>query len=225
MIAIIGAMEEEVKAILELTTECKQKIIHGIDFYEAKLAQRDVVIMRSGVAKCAATLSTTILFEHYDIEGVINIGTAGGLDDTMQVLDVVVSTHVCNYDLDVPGWDKDIHNPKVSFKANEAYVKKALEIIGEDEHVHVGLVATGDTFVHEPWQIKRIKDAYPAALCAEMEGSAIGQVCQHYQKPFVIIRSLSDVCTQGNSVISFEEYLAKASVRSAMWTQQFVASI
>ncbi len=225
MIAIIGAMEEEVRAILALTSAYEKKVIHGIDFYEATLTERKVVIMKCGVAKCAAAISTTILLENYQIDGAINIGTAGGLEESQEVLDVVIGTHVCNYDLDVPGWDKQIDNPKVAYKADERFVQLAQAIIGDDPHVHVGLVATGDTFVHEPWQIERIKNAYPQALCAEMEGSAIAQACQHFNKPFVIIRSLSDVCAHGNSVISFEEYIEKASARSAMWCQQLVSQL
>lgn len=225
MIAIIGAMEEEVKAILDLTSNYEKKVIHNIDFYEAVLDNRKVIIMKSGIAKCAAAMSTTILFENFDIEGVINIGTAGGLEEYMQVLDVVISTSVCNYDLSIPTDDPSEVDPRGYFEANDNYVRIAKEIIGDDNHVHVGLVATGDTFVCENEHIARIKNKYSEALCAEMEGSAIAQVCEHYNKPFVIIRSLSDVCAHGNSIISFDEYVIKASERSAKWCKQFVAKV
>ncbi len=225
MIAIIGAMEEEVKAILDLTSDYKKIVIHDIDFYEATLENRKVIIMKSGIAKCAAAISTTILFENFEIDGVINIGTAGGLDESMQVLDVVISVDVCNYDLFIPTDDPSEVDPRGYFVADENYVKIAKEIIGDDNHVHIGLVATGDTFVCEDEHIARIKNRYPEALCAEMEGSAIAQVCNHYKKPFVIIRSLSDVCAHGNSIISFDEYVIKASERSAKWCKQFIAKV
>ena len=225
MLAIIGAMDEEVIALLDRMSDVIKKEVSNVTFYEGLLAGKKVIVSKSGVGRCQSTISTTVLFENFDIDGVINFGTAGGLQNDLKVLDVIVSDHVVNYDADVVDWPKDYDNTKLAYKADEHYISIIKKIIDNDARVFVGNIATGDTFVHLPKQIARIKENYPDALCAEMEGASIAQVCYHYQKPFVIIRSLSDITVNGNSVESFSEYLKLASERSAIWCENFVKMI
>lgn len=225
MLAIIGAMDEEVMALLDRMSDVIKKEVSNVTFYEGLLANKKVIVTRCGVGRCQSTISTTVLFENFDVDGVINIGTAGGLQYDLQVLDVIVSDYVVNYDLDVPDWPKNYQNEKLAFKADDHYIDTVKKIIDKDARVFVGNIATGDTFVHTEKQIARIKENYPDALCAEMEGASIAQVCKHYRKPFVIIRSLSDITVNGNSVESFPEYLKLASSRSAIWCENFVKMI
>ena len=55
------------------------------------------------------------------------------------------------------------------------------------------------------------------ALCVEMEGASIAQVCYLYHIPFLIIRSISDVPNYDN-VVTYEEFLSSSCkvVASAM---------
>ena len=63
MIAVIAAMDSEVSAIVsKMNAEAKK--IQGIEFYEGTLENKDVVVMKSGVGKGNAAMSTTILLEH-----------------------------------------------------------------------------------------------------------------------------------------------------------------
>ena len=48
------------------------------------------------------------------------------------------------------------------------------------------------------------------ALCVEMEGASIAQVCYLSHIPFLIIRSISDVPNNDN-VITYEEFLNSSS--------------
>ena len=52
------------------------------------------------------------------------------------------------------------------------------------------------------------------ALCVEMEGAAIAQVCHLCKVPFLIIRSISDVPNNENH-ITFDEFLLEASSKVA----------
>ena len=54
-----------------------------------------------------------------------------------------------------------------------------------------GLIATGDQFVKDEHKLAIMAD-FPDALCVEMEGGAIAQVCHLNQVPFVIVRVISD---------------------------------
>ena len=48
------------------------------------------------------------------------------------------------------------------------------------------------------------------ALCVEMEGASIAQVCLLDNIPFLVLRSISDT-PNGNNQITYEEFLEKSS--------------
>lgn len=226
MIAIIAAMSQEVEAIIDRMKEVKKQDYYQTLFYSGILGNYPVVVMQSGVAKVAAAMSTTQLFEHFDVEGVINIGTAGGLMNNQNVLDIVISTHVAFHDLEVPGesWEKSFTNERFCYASDPYYVEKLKEIVSESKDtVWVGPMVTGDCFVCTRPQVMGIKKYFPEALCAEMEAASIASVCQYYQKPFVVIRSLSDVPGQDKIELTFDKYLQRASARSALWCEKAVS--
>ncbi len=224
MIAFIGAMSCEVEALTKLMTSVEHKRISNIDFYEGLLSNQLCVVMQSGIAKVAAALSTTVLLEHFDISGIVNIGTAGGLCEQMNVLDVVIATKVAHHDLNVPfdGWEKHFEPGKVCYLCDEQFVKIATSITEENKDiVWIGPIISGDSFIQKQEGIL-LKQQWPEALCAEMEAAAIGQVCTHYNVPFIVIRSLSDIVHHDNNSMTFEEYALLASERSAKWCKLFI---
>ena len=213
MIAIIGAMKVEIDALLKRMSEVQACPVQKISFYTGKLAGDPVVVTQSGVGKTLAAMSTTLLLEHFDVDGVINIGTAGGLLENQEVLNV-------------PGWNHGFgpDNP-CCFSADERYIQAAGEVIQEQDRAWIGPVASGDCFVNTPEQVERILRDYPQALCAEMEAASIAQVCAHYGVPFVVVRSLSDITLKEGNEMTFEEYAQKASARSADWCEKLVVKL
>ena len=92
-IGIIGAMKEEVDAFLSKIEVSNEKVVANCKFYEGKLINQDVIVLQSGIGKVNAALSTTILHEQYNIDAVINTGSAGGTDKNLNVGDVVPSVN------------------------------------------------------------------------------------------------------------------------------------
>lgn len=225
MIAFIGAMDEEVLELLNLMDDYKKVIKSNVVFYECILDGENCIVLKSGIGKINAAMTTTVLLENYNISGVVNIGTAGGLKSGEKVLDVIVSKSVANYDVDVPGWEKGFDSEKVAFKADEKYINIMKSIISENDNVFVGGIASGDSFVRFDEQVEKILNDYPDALCAEMEAAGVAQVCKHYNKPFIVIRSLSDITVEENNSMQFEEYIVLASKRSAIWCKKFIKKL
>ena len=52
------------------------------------MAGKEIVLMKSGVGKGYAAMSCAILLERFTCDAIINIGTAGGLKQEQQVLDL-----------------------------------------------------------------------------------------------------------------------------------------
>jgi adenosylhomocysteine nucleosidase len=58
--------------------------------------------------------------------------------------------------------------------------------------VHVGDIASGDQFIAAKNTKHALQKNLPSILCVEMEGAALAQVCDEFNVPFTIIRTISD---------------------------------
>lgn len=222
MIGIIAAMQKECDALIAFMANVEEKEIHGLTFYEGTLSNKGVVLMKSGVGKGCAAMSTTILCDHYPIHSIINIGTAGGLKASMKVLDLVISDRVVQHDFDTSPLDGD-EGRGLSFQADNKLIKLVKEVLDQEtSSVFIGTIASGDQFIAHDHQIENIITCFPDVICAEMEAGAIAQVCTQFKIPFIIIRSLSDVAHQEDSQMDFLTYVDKASNRSALFTKAII---
>ena len=216
MIGIIGAMEEEVKALLDKTEDIHENKILDCVFYEGKIDNKQVVILQGGIGKVNSAICVTLLLTNYDIDYVINIGSAGGLKDYQNVGDVVISSHVAYHDVGLTAFGRpmgELPELPVFIPADENLVNKAKDILHKmNIHENVGLIVSGDQFIAQEGQVSKIKKDFPNALCSEMEASAIGHTCYKFGVPFIITRSLSDVYGHGESSMQFDEYLKQVKL-------------
>ena len=63
------------------------------------------------------------------------------------------------------------------------------------------------------------------ALCVEMEGASIAQVCYLSNVPFLVIRSISDSPYEEDNHITFDEFLKISSNMAAKFIKQFINKI
>lgn len=214
MIGIIGAMEEEVAAIKEYMHITDTKNILDCIFYQGMIENKEVVLLQGGVGKVNAAICTTLLLTNYQIDMVINIGSAGGLCLNQEVSDIVISNEVCQYDFDITTFPNRILGevpglpPRI--KADEDLINKAKMFLEKlDLNYEIGLIVSGDKFVADNKTAEYIKNNFKDAKCCEMEAAAIGQTCYKFKTKFIIARSLSDIFGKGDSAVQFDEYLKK----------------
>jgi adenosylhomocysteine nucleosidase len=62
----------------------------------------------------------------------------------------------------------------------------------ESPLLHQGLVASGDRFVASRLQSDELRGLLPHALAVEMEGAAVAQACADFERPFAVLRTISD---------------------------------
>src|SRR5574344_609619 len=99
-IGIIGAMDEEVHKIKEILTDVTITDIASMEFYEGKLYDVDVVIVRSGIGKVNAGICAQILADRFKVSAIINTGIAGSLNADINIGDIVLSTDAIQHDVD-----------------------------------------------------------------------------------------------------------------------------
>jgi adenosylhomocysteine nucleosidase len=55
-----------------------------------------------------------------------------------------------------------------------------------------GAIATGDQVIGDELARERVRKITPEALCVEMEGAAVAQVCHEFGLPYACLRMISD---------------------------------
>lgn len=217
-IGIIGAMEQEVAILKEKLENKAEWSEAGAHFYSGKINGVDVVVTQSGIGKVLAAVTTTLLISHYNVDVVINTGSAGGIGAGLSIGDVVIADDVAYFDADVTAFGYEygqMPQMPLYYKASDYWndIIKEAAIVNKLEH-KTGLIVSGDTFVHSKEQISAIKHNFPQVLANEMEGAAIAQVAHQYQVPFVIVRAMSDVGDE-NASVNFDEFIITAGKKSA----------
>ncbi|WP_226583244.1 5'-methylthioadenosine/S-adenosylhomocysteine nucleosidase [Halobacillus litoralis] len=226
-IGIIGAMDEEIVRLQSEMVQTSEKEIAGSLFIEGTLLDQEIVLLKSGIGKVNAAMSTTILHEQYDIEAVINTGSAGGFAQELEVGDVVISSHVTHHDVDVTAFQYEygqVPGMPALYPADENLVETAAKALqSRDVHAAKGLIATGDTFMQDQEKVDFVRGKFPDMIAAEMEAAAIAQVCYKYGTPFVVIRALSDIAGKESS-LTFDQFLPRAAENAAQMIIEMIRS-
>ncbi|HKL10334.1 MAG TPA: 5'-methylthioadenosine/adenosylhomocysteine nucleosidase [Clostridia bacterium] len=216
-IGIIGAMDEEIQCILE-SMEIKDKEVYaGMIFNKGFVHNTEAVLVMSGIGKVNAALCTQILITKFQVESIINTGLAGALEESFEIGDVVVSSELLEHDMDATGFGYKLgvipRMEKSIFEAEPRLVELAVEALGEKKNVHVGRIVSGDVFVADSEKRIYLNEIF-GGVCAEMEGAAIAHVCQVNNKPFVIIRTISDKA-DNSATENFSEFADKHAHESS----------
>jgi adenosylhomocysteine nucleosidase len=216
---VICAMEEEIKTLLDTLELEKETNINGIIFYEGKISNVDVVLVRSGIGKVEAGITAAILVTNFNADALIHSGSAGGIGEGLEVGDVVLSTEVAYYDVDATAFGYEYgqlpQQDSARFKADASLIHQ-FELAAQNRNLNTkkGLIVTGDQFIASADKVKTILKNFPDALCCEMEGAAVGQVAHQFDKPFIVVRAMSDTGSD-DADVSFDEFIIDAGKRSA----------
>ncbi|AMG31047.1 5'-methylthioadenosine/S-adenosylhomocysteine nucleosidase [Grimontia hollisae] len=226
-IGIIGAMEQEVALLKNKMNNCQLQEIGGNKFYTGDLNGVNVVLLQSGIGKVAAAVGTSILLERFKPTAVINTGSAGGFDSSLNLGDVVISTDVAYHDADVTAFGYtmgQMAGQPATFTSDEKLMdvaEQALAAMDPALHAVRGLICTGDTFVCTAERQNYIREHFPSVIAVEMEAAAIAQACHQFKVPFVVVRAISDVADK-ESPMTFDEFLPLAAKSSSAMVEKMV---
>ncbi len=230
-IGVIGAMAEEVDRlhhhlVAETVTERA-----GRTYRHGMLEGQRVTVVQSRIGKVAATLTAAALIGDHDVDAIVFTGIAGALHDGLAIGDVVVATELVQHDLAGPPemfarseipllgvveLPTDPGLTAAAVAAARAFVDDGLGAVvtpgqraalGVDRpSVHRGQVATGDEFIEGDLK-ELVRRRAPRALCVDMEGAAVAQVCHELDGvPLCVIRAISDLAG-GTASVDFPKFL------------------
>ncbi|MFD2179928.1 5'-methylthioadenosine/S-adenosylhomocysteine nucleosidase [Veronia pacifica] len=226
-IGIIGAMEQEVALLKDKLENCQLQEVAGCKFYTGQLYGKDIVLLQSGIGKVAAAVGTSVMLERFSPSLVINTGSAGGFDPSLNLGDVVVSSAVTYHDADVTAFGYtmgQLPGQPVTFDSDGELMdiaEKAIAAMSPAPHAIRGLICTGDAFIHSADRKTYIREHFPEVIAVEMEAAAIAQTCHQFAVPFVVVRAISDVADKA-SPMSFEEFLPLAAKSSSAMVDKMI---
>lgn len=225
---IIAAMQEEMQEIKNTMTEIEIKRLYELEFITGKINDQNIVLIESGVGKVNAARVTQILIDNFQIDAVINVGSAATTRDELDIGDIVIGKKIVQHDFDITafghpkGYISNLGNQYL--ESNDKLIEKMEDTIQEFQDktfkIKIGTIASGDIFCTDTKMKEKIRDKFKADAI-EMEAAAIAQVCILDKIPFIIIRSISD-SPNGKNEITFEQYLKKASKRCASMLKEYL---
>lgn len=224
-IAIIGAMAEEVAALIAAMKEEAQEEIAGLVFHSGTLEGVPCVVAECGPGKVNAAVCAQTMILRCSPRLVINVGVAGGVGEKVHIGDLVVAAACVQYDFDTTAMGDPLatlfirhagqDTEKISLlpcceEAAAVLLEEAKSIYGG---AHFGVVCTGDTFVADPEKGRFLNREFEAQA-VEMEGGAIAQVCYMSEVPCAVLRAISDGAND-DSPMDFPTFVKMASEKTS----------
>lgn len=215
-LGLIFAMNEEQQGLELHITNKKITSIANRSFIQGTLWGYPIISVVSGIGKVAASTTATTLINTFNVDQLILMGVAGATDANLRVGDVVIATELLQHDMNafpisprfvVPLINKSrflsnallnirLEHACKSFFENQFHQEVDNETKNQfalhQVKIHQGLIASGDQFIANNEIIKQLKHDLPDLLAIEMEGAAIAQVCNDFELPFAVLRTISD---------------------------------
>lgn len=245
-VAIVSAMHDELRALLPVLHDARTVRLAGRAFHHGIVHGQPVVLVLSGIGKVAAATTAVLLMHAFDAGQLVFTGVAGGLRRGVRVGDVVVARQLLQHDMDasplfprfeVPltgrsRFDADAALADALAAAARRCLDRADALIGaqhlrdfgiESARVHEGLVISGDRFVASAAHSDELRALQPDALAVEMEGAAVAQACADFERPFAVLRTVSDRADD-QAHVDFTRFTAEvASVYTRVIVEDWLA--
>jgi adenosylhomocysteine nucleosidase len=222
-IALIIPMQEELNALQDLLPSGIQCYAGPFSYIEINFSGHRLLLMRSGVGKVNTAASLSALLMSVSVDKVINLGSAGGIEPHLKVFDWVIAPQILHHDVDVTplgfAWGQMLGEPEVYDVDQNLFdcCRIVAESLFKVDHVHYGIIGSGESFIYKPEQIEQIRERFQKkVLCVEMEGAAMAQVCRKFGVGFLAIRCISDnPSSSQENHLDFQKFLDQASAGAA----------
>lgn len=194
---------------------------HGFLVRQVQFAGKDIAITCSGIGKVNAAMAAMMLAEHYNVQLLLIVGTAGKLTDIegecFQIIEAVQG------DYGASRHDGFVHYSAGAWPIGEAHVIpfRATNTPGIGlPHVRI---ISGDSFVENPDHARRLYEALGGDII-DMEVAAVAQAASRMDLPWAAIKATTDNA-DGASVGDFQSNLKRAARMAAEAAERMIAAL
>lgn len=219
-LGILCAGDRELAPFLPMLTEVARSRKTLLTVYEGGLDGMDTAALYSGVCKVNAAIAAQVLIDGYGCDAIINAGTAGGMDKSLDLFDTVVGTEFVYHDVAdhiLTGFHPWLEESV--FPADAALLTVARRAAEGLRHVRFGRMATGEAFITDDGREEINTRFHP--LSVDMESAAAAHVCHAYGVPFLAIRTMTDTPAH-RGLGAFEENCDRAAAVTADFVRRMI---
>ena len=223
-IGIISAMQKEQQQLVSLLESPRTEERGPFAYTVGQLNGNSLVLQQCGIGKVNAAVGAAELINHYHPSTLISTGVAGGIDQSLDIMDVVVGQQVVYHDVTIPGCELgQVQGLPALFDGDASLVASARSL--DDARIHVGLICSGDQFISDRDQLATIKNHFPEGLAVDMESGALAQVCYLYKVPFLSFRIISDTPGSDGHVAQYFDFWERMAAQSFDITRRFLLTL
>lgn len=209
-VGILCAGDREVAPFLESLRENTVTEKAMLKFHQGRLGDIEAVVLYSGVCKVNAAVAAQLLIDLFQVDCIINAGTAGGMDPALKIFDTVIATETDYHDVEphiLTGFHPWLEQP--GFSCDEQLLKLS-RIAAEKLPYRIvwGKMVTGEAFITDDGRAEILKAHAP--LTVDMETAAVAHVAYVNRVPFLSVRCITDTADHSGTGY-FEENCPKAS--------------
>lgn len=172
-VLVLAPMRSELSPIVkQFGLKRNAQAARSQNLHAGRVGEVEVLATTVGVGPAVACRTATRLLDEVSVDHVVVCGIAGAVDPTCPIGQIVVPETVIDGD-----------------------IKTELHPTGWIGLELSGTIMTSSTLVTEPGEIRELRARGIVAL--EMEGAAVGGVCEARGLPWTVVRSISDRAGDG----------------------------
>lgn len=220
MTAFFAAEPEEALALRE-AVEAKEALMAPFPLHRAD----GVLVAETGVGKVAAASAVAYVLTRFAPKESFFLGVAGALDPSLRALDLLLAEKAVQWDVDLTPFGREPGETAFGMRFFPsdpgllARAEVAASALGFP--ARRGVVATGDRFLADRGEAKRLAELH-GAQAVEMEGAAALMVAWHFRHPMALVRAVTDGAGE-EAALDFQAFLGEASRRLGFLAQALLA--
>ncbi len=174
--------------------------VRGMLGYTGTWRGERVSIQGSGMGQPSLAIYANELFDEYDVQSIIRVGSCGALTEKLKMRDIIIASGACT----------DSSMNRIRFEgldyapvADFGLLRAAVDAAAGRDDVHIGLIFSGDSFYSaRPELLARMVDY--GVLGVEMEASALYTLAAKHGRRALAICTVSDHIVTGEETTSQE---------------------
>lgn len=184
MLGFVVALFDEAEGVINRFSLKRTKTLAGKQVFEGEINGKKVALIVCGIGKVSAALATQTLIDFYSPDIIINFGTAGGANESVQIISLYLIEKCCQYDFDL----SELDGCSVGYMCD--YDRLYFGCYNAVDFLPKTNLCTADRFSNKISDIETVNSLN--CSLRDMEGAAIAQVCASNDIPLVAIKGVTD---------------------------------